>query len=219
VFINKLEIIKMTSGFTKYMTENFPKFSISKPVFRLTNSLRFELGPEDISTSENKYFDKAIERATEITSFALKNAKTVYVIYQECTDGNEIEPNSILIDVFGSVNGSSVILPYTEDDGDKLEWRRLIKKMDSNDPLLLKLISSIIHVDFPNRSPRIEGELYFILDESNTIINIYDDRGMDVGAKSISDLKPLYERFNDWILEYDRKEIDEKFRNTISNKS
>ncbi|QKX07458.1 DUF3885 domain-containing protein [Aquimarina sp. TRL1] len=207
----------MKEELDKYILENFPKFSISKPVFRLTNSIRFELGPEDIPTSNTKYFVEAIRRATAITSFALKNTEDVYIIYQECTDGNEITPSPLLLKTFNSVQGSMAVYPYIEDDGEKLEWRRIIKKVKANDSLILELIPAIINVDFPSQSPRIEGELFFIIKGSNTIINIYDDRGMDVGAKELLSLKELYKNFNDWILEYDREEIDEKFKKTISN--
>lgn len=202
----------MEIGFENYMTENFPNFSISKPVFGLANSLRFELGPECFSTAGEEYFNEAVKRATEITSFAMRNAENVFVVYQECTDGEELTFTPALLEAFNPNSDAATIFPYVEDNGEKLEWRRLIKKVDANDPLILDLVQAIINVDFPSRAPRLAGELYFVVEGSNSIINIYDDRGMDIAAKELSDLKLLYEKFNNLILEYDRKEVDEKFK-------
>ncbi|WP_420901955.1 DUF3885 domain-containing protein [Paenibacillus dendritiformis] len=37
------------------------------------------------------------------------------------------------------------------------------------------------------------------------IYHLYDDRGCDVLCAALDPLRPLYEEFNDWILEYDRE--------------
>lgn len=41
---------------------------------------------------------------------------------------------------------------------------------------------------------------------------MYDDRGLDVVAKNKENLQKLYVMFNNWILDYDRKQIDETFK-------
>ncbi|MFD1206338.1 DUF3885 domain-containing protein [Sporosarcina contaminans] len=40
------------------------------------------------------------------------------------------------------------------------------------------------------------------------IYHLYDDRGCDIIAVNIEDLRELYEKYNDWILDYDRERID-----------
>jgi hypothetical protein len=42
-------------------------------------------------------------------------------------------------------------------------------------------------------------------------LTVYDDRGMDVIGPSGPALSPLYRKFNPWLLDYDRAEMDAKF--------
>jgi len=44
------------------------------------------------------------------------------------------------------------------------------------------------------------------------IYHLYDDRGCDVIASNKENLRPLYEELNDWILDYDREQIDTIFK-------
>ncbi|CAH8768799.1 hypothetical protein PDENDC454_25074 [Paenibacillus dendritiformis C454] len=46
------------------------------------------------------------------------------------------------------------------------------------------------------------------------IYHLYDDRGCDVICAALDPLRPLYEEFNDWILEYDREKIEGLFRHS-----
>src|SRR5699024_3600191 len=44
------------------------------------------------------------------------------------------------------------------------------------------------------------------------LYHLYDDRGLDLVAKDKNKLYPLYETFNDWILDYDREAIGRIFK-------
>lgn len=37
---------------------------------------------------------------------------------------------------------------------------------------------------------------------------MYDNRGLDIMAPDVETLRPIYIRFNDWILAFNREEID-----------
>lgn len=43
-------------------------------------------------------------------------------------------------------------------------------------------------------------------------LTVYDDRGMDVFGPNGPTLSSLYRKFNPWLLDYDRAEMDAKFR-------
>ena len=43
-------------------------------------------------------------------------------------------------------------------------------------------------------------------------LTVYDDRGMDVVGPNGPTLSSLYRKFNAWLLDYDRAEMDAKFR-------
>jgi hypothetical protein len=53
----------------------------------------------------------------------------------------------------------------------------------------------------------------YLIDSHNFILfHLYDDRGLDVVAANKELLRPLYESFNAWILDHDRKKIDLMFK-------
>jgi hypothetical protein len=53
--------------------------------------------------------------------------------------------------------------------------------------------------------------VYFININKKTIFHVYDDRGCDVLATLPETIRDMYERYNDWILDYDKPEIDKVF--------
>lgn len=74
-----------------------------------------------------------------------------------------------------------------------------------------EILRAVMHTDFPSRLPRIQDRVYFINRDRNIVLHMYDDRGMDLIAPSVENLRPLYEQHKDWILEYDRASIVELF--------
>lgn len=73
------------------------------------------------------------------------------------------------------------------------------------------LLRSIGNLDM-GIHPNIVEECYFINTKKNIVFHMYDDRVLDIVADSIEILRPLYEKYNSWILDYDRKQIDSLFR-------
>jgi hypothetical protein len=44
------------------------------------------------------------------------------------------------------------------------------------------------------------------------MLNIYDDRGMDLLLTNKKDAKVIYKHFSKWILEYDRDRIENQLK-------
>lgn len=80
------------------------------------------------------------------------------------------------------------------------------------------LLKAISYEDFYHPEQILKGfprygiDLYFINKTRKMIYHLYDDRGCDVIASDKEDLYLLYETFNEWILNYDRDEIDKVFK-------
>ena len=55
-------------------------------------------------------------------------------------------------------------------------------------------------------TPSVSGRVYFLNPATAIIVNMYDDRGLDVIAAREA-LMPVYRTFNDWVLDYDRERI------------
>ncbi|WP_425275569.1 DUF3885 domain-containing protein [Sphingobacterium detergens] len=77
---------------------------------------------------------------------------------------------------------------------------------------------AIANQDFPSRFPRLaynhiisNKEIYFININKKLIFNMYNNRGLDLVATNIETLKPIDENLKDWILDYDRAQIEKLF--------
>ena len=55
------------------------------------------------------------------------------------------------------------------------------------------------------------GSIYVVDFDRGIALHVYDDRGMDLIAVDPSALRPIYEEFTDWLLDYDRPRIEAKF--------
>ncbi|MHC2836099.1 DUF3885 domain-containing protein [Bacillus sp. F9_6S_D1_P_5] len=80
------------------------------------------------------------------------------------------------------------------------------------------LIQAANHEDFPGLYPRFgrKKEIYypdvFLINVSKDIIMfIYDDRGCEVIAKNKETIRNLYEKYKEWIPDYERESIDKVF--------
>lgn len=60
--------------------------------------------------------------------------------------------------------------------------------------------------------PAIGQDVYFICPVNGTILYMYDDRGCDLIAPNTHTIRHIFEKFNGWILDYDRKHIEERFQ-------
>ena len=66
--------------------------------------------------------------------------------------------------------------------------------------------------DFPLK-PKFGGEyayypdVFFINSSKNIIFFIYDDRGCEVIASDLETIQPLYEKYREWIPEYDQEKV------------
>lgn len=56
--------------------------------------------------------------------------------------------------------------------------------------------------------PKAPVNCYLADMERGILLNIYDDRGMDITALAASSLTQVRQRFDSWILPYDRSRID-----------
>ena len=80
------------------------------------------------------------------------------------------------------------------------------------------ILTAIGNTDFQSRQPRLDKknffnskEVYFINLDKKIIFNMYDDRGLDVITTDKETIRPIYGKYNHWILDYDRKKIDKLF--------
>lgn len=102
---------------------------------------------------------------------------------------------------------------------DKFDIRNIaIIELTSDRIQYKNILRAIGHTDFSSRQPRLDSnwfftskEVYFINIDKKLIFHMYDDRGLDIISADKEILQPIYKKHNEWILDYDREQIDKQF--------
>jgi len=197
-----------------YLDENFPKLKIEKPLFyNWPIGLRFEIGQDELEVSD-EYFNAAHERAVSIFESVFGHNDEIELIYQQYSDGRKkIRKGSF---IFKQIEPTKNGLTKYSDVRDIYDlnyksecWKRVnIPSLSLKSINYKNILLSLIHTDFSCRSPSISGECFFINKSKNIIVNLYDDRGMDIISASKNELISMYNKYNDWLLNYDREKMD-----------
>ena len=204
-----------------------PEIKLERPLFyKSPFGLRFEIGPSDqeIWSDESKslnikYFNVALERAMSIFQAAFQPNDDIAIAYQIFSDGRrKIKKRSFIFKQFHSLENANISLSdhrdiYSNGLDYKSEcWKRVtisgIKTAEIN---VRQLFKAAINSDFSSLQPQLNGECYLINRTKQLVLNLYDDRGMDVVSTSKEPLAALYKSHNHLILDYDRESIDKVF--------
>lgn len=176
-------------------------------------------------TSTEKYFIEVNKRATTLFESAFDNSDRLFLVFMEHKYKRKRIRSSNY--VFGQIAGlkTTEIHYFKEyqlyEPGDKSDIYNVALLELTPDRINYKnILAAIGNTDFPPRQPRLDNngflsskEIYFANIEKRLIFNMYDDRGLDIIAADKETLRPIYMTFNNWILDYDRKNIDKQFEN------
>ncbi len=201
-----------------HLESDFANLQIQKPLFyNWPIGLRFEIGPPDIGTGiglNDLYFKEAHKRSVAIFEACFSKDDEIIFVYQQYSDGRKKIRKSNY--VLKQIAKKGIFEHYDVRDIYELEykctcWKRVIVQgLKCSDINYSNILLALVNTDFA-RQPSTNGECYFINVTSGLILNLYDDRGMDVISTTSDVLRPIYERFNDWLLDYDRKKMDAVF--------
>ncbi len=200
-----------------------------KPLFYNCDiGIRFEIGPESISlwkdadrkTINVEYFEEALKRAISIFNVAFNKEDNISIVYQIYSDGRrKIRKGNYLFKQISNLKSKNIELSdhrdiYTDNlDFKRICWRRVtISNLRTCDVRVERILEAMINTDFSSLQPSLPGECFFINHDKGIILNLYDDRGMDVVATNKKALTTLYKKHNSWILDYDREKIDAVFK-------
>ncbi|WP_407364482.1 DUF3885 domain-containing protein (plasmid) [Pseudomonas luteola] len=204
------------------------EIKLEKPMFYNNPfGLRFEIGPPEIGVWASRekrqlneeYFKVALERAQSIFNTAFTSSDDISVAYQIFSDGRrKIKKRCYILRQIKIERPKEIYFSehreiYSENLNYKCEyWHRATAYgLTTEDVNINGILSALINTDFGSRQPSIGGECYFINHTKGLVLNLYDDRGLDVVAPKKETLLPLYKRHNEWILNYDREHIDDVF--------
>jgi len=201
--------------FKEYLTDSFKDQQICKPLFFNGKfGLRFDLQVGETNT--NEYFEEVVRRAALLFEAAFDPSGTVYLMLRDYKwRRRKIRFSNYCFKQISDLTKTEVswskIRNLYGNEGDI--FNVAVLKLKAQRINYRNILTAIANTDFSPRNPRFKFmgsvEIYFINRTQNLIFHMYDDRGLDIIATDIESLKPIYTKFNNWILSANREQIDE----------
>ena len=208
--------------YREFLKDNFKGLRLRQPLFySWIFGLRFDLQVGETDTDE--YFQEVTRRASTIFQTAFDNSDKIFFVFMDYKyKRRKIRSSNFTFKQIDSlekteINYSKEFRLYEPDD--KFDIRNIAIIKSTTDRIDYKnILTAIGHTDFPPRKPRLDQngfltgkEIYFVNIDKKLIFHMYDDRGLDIVSADKETLRPIYKKLNDWILEYDREQIDKQF--------
>lgn len=222
----------MTTIVTDFMKEHFKNLILLPPLFYSWDfGIRFEIANPDIREHEDKRnLQQIAERSTSIFNQVFQEEDEILLVTDiQCEKNDSFlqeRPVNIYRKYLKNKNAlmrlQHLILPSVwdvdDEDYEDMVTHRFHLLCQKKDLRYRQLLSAISYEDFAHpttilkHNNRAGYEIYFVNVTRKLIYHLYDDRGCDVIASNKEDLRPLYVACNDWILDYDREQIDVIFK-------
>jgi len=205
-----------------YMKKHFPGLILESPLFYQSSvGLRFELGMPYRGIEDPNYFSHVQARAVILFEEVFDDNIDILVVVKTY---KSVEPyicfnqgEEVFLQYLRNKNLLDNILEveteqHFEENGDMSGVSyKYILKCKKNDIDYKGIFAATAHADF-GLEPYISDAVFFINVDNNVIYYMYDDRGLDIVSEDKRSLIEIYEKYNDWILDYDRAKIDSVFK-------
>jgi hypothetical protein len=208
--------------YRKFLDDNFKGLRLRKPLFYSCDfGLRFDLQVGETDTDE--YFQEVTRRASTIFQTAFDNSDKLFLVFMDYKyKRRKIRFSNFTFKQVDSLE--KIEISYSKEfrlyePDDKFDVRNIaIIKLTTDRVNNKNILTAIGHTDFPPRQPRLDKngfltgkEIYFVNIDKKLIFHMYDDRGLDIISADKEILRPIYKKHNDWILDYDREQIEKQF--------
>ncbi|WP_058005442.1 DUF3885 domain-containing protein [Heyndrickxia sp. FSL K6-6286] len=207
----------------EFMHKNYPNLELRPPLFYSWDiGIRFELGVEwkrDYDYPNNPYILRCYKRAITLFESVHSPTEDIFVVIDvnDFVKGKNLKHQLknfrlyVKKPLLFSLKYQELPYIFPEDDEEgTYKTHRFTLKCKTSDFKYVSLLKAICNQDM-GLEPRIFHRVYFININRKTIFHVYDDRGCDLLATSSATIRDVYSRYNDWILDYDRPEIEKVF--------
>ncbi|MCM3782178.1 DUF3885 domain-containing protein [Neobacillus mesonae] len=171
--------------------------------------LRFELGLENLKDEE--YRHESLRRASDVYRSIFNSEDDVLFIHRSSCGKDEVHVNHIRLKRFFKTKVKKMrlcILPYEYDESDDdLNTKESTVEVKAKEIRMPYVLECIVNSDFM-RKPMPGGRIYLYNKTKDIMFNMYDDRGCDILSSDKETLLPFYHCYRNWILDYNRYEID-----------
>ncbi len=204
-----------------YLNEHFCNVPLESPLFyNAPVGLRFELGIPYDGVGNPSYFTNVLLRSSMIFREVFDTDDQMIVVvksfrciepYACIKQGEEIFTKYIKDKELIKQINCLELEKYYEDNSELsgiIYQNILLCNIESID--YIGILKAISYQDF-DIEPYITDAVFFINPYKHIIFYMYDDRGMDLIAENKEALLPLYQKYSNWILSYDKERIDKIF--------
>lgn len=221
--------------FKEYMNQTFPGVTLVPSIyFQWENHLHFDFGKdkyqfkEDGNTYNMEYFTQLYRYNKSLFKDIFSKEDTVFLVTNVYRFKQENIKNAQKINVYNRfikkrdlkfhIRQETFPFLFEDEEADLYCTYQFSLKCLAEDIKYEPLIQSANHEDFPDLRPRLgrkkeisHPDVFFINVTKDIIMFIYDDRGCGVIAKNKEKIRDLYEKYKEWIPEYERESIDDLF--------
>ena len=216
-----------------FLEKNFQGLILRPALFySWKSSIRFEISNPSIAFSEKENLLQIINRTTTLFEKIFDDEDEILFVTDVHTNKNNPflykKPLNVYLKYVKFKEKLyklqySLIPSVFEEEAEEWEYvqdvtHRFVLRCKKNEIKYLQLLKAISYEDFAypstilKNNPESGYDIYFINLTQKVIYHLYDDRGCDILAADKETIRFLYDEYNDWILDYDREEIDIVFR-------
>jgi hypothetical protein len=205
--------------FIQYILQNI---ILEPPLFYNNDiGLRFELGVPYREIEDPGYFETVHYRSKELFDSVFSNTDEIFLMmktYQPLPPLEVIKPGAKVFSNFVDLEVAKEVICYEEEPVIDEETNEVSGHLRSfglfcslADVNYKGILTAIGYTDFPSYGDYISDRIYFIHPTKHIVFHMYDDLGLDIVAIDKEELQPLFNQYNEWVLNYDRAAIQKKF--------
>ncbi|PIC70661.1 hypothetical protein CSV77_06995 [Sporosarcina sp. P16b] len=206
-----------------YLANYFNGIELAPALFYETNkAIRFEIS-ESIAHDEPDFLKQAFYRSITLFEAVFGDEDDIILVTDVHTNNDFLRAKPLHVyskyvkrkDLLYKLRFSTV--PNLYGDEEELVTHRFSLSCQKRDVRYKQLLKAICYEDFADpttilkHNPESGYDIFFINQSKNIIYHLYDDRGCDIIASDKESIRFLYEQYTDWILDYDKQEVDEDF--------
>ncbi|QWG28264.1 DUF3885 domain-containing protein [Bacillus mycoides] len=219
----------------EYMNQTFPGVTLVPYIyFQWETHLHFDFGKDKYQNVEGtddlnmEYFSQLYTCNKYLFEDIFSKEDTVFLVTNVYRFKQENIKNPQKINVYNRfikkrdlkfhIRQETLPFLFEDEEADLYCTYQFSLKCFAEDIKYEPLIQAANHEDFPDLRPRLGRkkeisypDVFFINVTKDIIMFIYDDRGCEVIAKNKEMIRHLYEKYKEWIPDYERESIADLF--------
>lgn len=218
--------MEIGKSYKQFLTDNFKGLRIRASLFfNWDKGLRFDLQEGEVDTDE--YFEEVLKRSTTLFQEAFDPDDNAFLVVMDYKyKRTKLRSGNFCFRQIRDLSGREIAFLKVYrlyDPNDSLDVRNVaIIKSEIERIDYKNILNAIGNTDFPQRQPRLDKngvftskEIFFLNIDRKLIFHMYDDRGLDIIANDVEQLRPIYNKYNSWLLDSNREKMDSLFEKTI----